>query len=140
MPVTTTKSYFSKRASQFRIGKITLDDNNDCEIEKDDYEPQTTDTECERERTVIKIVEAVECQPDLQKDKWVAVAYETNWFYGHFIHSNKAKTQEVKIHFLQHVNHGLFGQSFQVMEMKIKRRLKKVTILLDVYSIYFCLI
>ena len=69
MPVTTTKSYFSKRASQFRIGKITLDDNNDCEIEKDDYELQTTDTECERERTVIKIVEAVDCQPDLQKDK-----------------------------------------------------------------------
>ena len=76
MPVGTTKSHFSRRASQFRTGKITLDDGTDCEIDEGDYELQTDNIECDCERAVITTVEAVQCQPDLQKDEWVAVAYE----------------------------------------------------------------
>ena len=57
------------------------------------------DIECDRERAVITTVEAVEYQPDLQKDEWAAVAYETNWFPGQFIQADK-ETKEVEIHFL----------------------------------------
>ena len=78
LPVGTIKPYFSRSASQFRTGKIILDDDIDCEIDEDDYELQTGDIECDRERAVITTVEAVECQPDLQKDEWVVVAYKTN--------------------------------------------------------------
>ena len=82
LPVCTIKSYFSRRASQFRTGKIILGDEIDCEIDEDHYELQTEDIECDCQRAVITSVEAVEYQPDLQKDEWVAVAYETNWFLG----------------------------------------------------------
>ena len=61
LPVGTIKTYFNRRASQFRTGKITLD----CEIGEDDYELQMEDIECDRERAVITTAEAVECQPDL---------------------------------------------------------------------------
>ena len=47
LPVGTIKSYFSRKASQFRTGKITLDDDIDCEIDEDDYELQMTDKECD---------------------------------------------------------------------------------------------
>ena len=99
LPVGTIRSYFSRRASQFRTGKINLDDDIDCEIGEDNYELQMEDIECDRERAVITTVEAVEYQPDLQKDEWVAVAYETNWFPGQFIQADK-ETKEVEIHFL----------------------------------------
>ena len=99
LPVGTIRSYFSRRASQFRTGKINLDDDIDCEIGEDNYELQMEDIECDRERAVITTVEGVECQPDLQKDEWVAVAYETNWFPGQFIQADK-ETKEVEIHFL----------------------------------------
>ena len=39
--VDTIKYYFSRRASQFRTGKITLDDGIGCETDEDDYELQT---------------------------------------------------------------------------------------------------
>ena len=45
LPVGTIKSYFSRRESQFRTGKITLDDDTDCEIREDDYELQMEDIE-----------------------------------------------------------------------------------------------
>ena len=71
LPVGTIKPYFSRRASQF-------DGDINCEIDEDDYELQTGDIECDHERAVITTVEAVECQPDLQKNEWVVVAYKTN--------------------------------------------------------------
>ena len=43
LPAGTTKSYFNRRASQFRTGKITLDDDIYCEIDEDDYEFQMED-------------------------------------------------------------------------------------------------
>ena len=85
LPVGTIKTYFNRRASQFRTGKITLD----CEIGEDDYELQMEDIECDHERAVITTIEAVECQPDLQKDEWVAVANETNWFVSWSIYSSR---------------------------------------------------
>ena len=92
------------------------------------------DIECDRERAVITLLGAVECQPDLEKVEWVAVAYETNWFPGQFIQADKER-KEVEIHFLDRsatCKSWFIGQSFQVMEMKIKLGLKKVTIFLDV--------
>ena len=77
LPVRMIKSYFSRRASQFRTGKVILDDEIDCEIDEDHYELQTEGIECDCERAVITTVEAVEYQPALQKDEWIAVAYET---------------------------------------------------------------
>ena len=68
LSVGTIKSYFNRMASQFRTGKITLDHDTDCEIGEDDYELQMEDIECDREGAVITTAEAVECQPDLQKD------------------------------------------------------------------------
>ena len=47
LPVRMIKSYFSRRASQFRTGKVILDDEIDCEIDEDHYELQTEDIECE---------------------------------------------------------------------------------------------
>ena len=47
------------------------------------------DIVCDREKAVITTIEAVECQPDLQKDEWVAVAYETNWFVSWSIYSSR---------------------------------------------------
>ena len=82
LPVCMIKSCFSRRASLFRTGKIILDDKIDSEIDEDHYELQTEDIECDCQRAVITTVEVVEYQPDLQKDEWVAVAYETNWFLG----------------------------------------------------------
>ena len=57
-----------------------------------------------------------------------------NWFPGQFIQADK-ETKEVRFIFCIDqllVNQGLFGQSFQVMEKKIKLGLKKVTIFLHV--------
>ena len=99
LPVDAIKSYFSRRTSQFRTGKITQDVDIDCEIDEDDYELQTTDIECDRERAVITTVEAVNFQPDLQKDECVIVTYETNGFPGQFIQAVK-ETKEVEIYFL----------------------------------------
>ena len=82
LPLCMIKSCFSRRASLFRTGKIILDDKIDSEIDEDHYELQTEDIECDCQRAVITTVEVVEYQPDLQKDEWVAVAYETNWFLG----------------------------------------------------------
>ena len=56
-------------------------------------------TECDCERAVITTVEAGKCQPDLPKDEWVVVAYETNCFPGQFIQADK-ETKEVEIRFL----------------------------------------
>ena len=53
------------------------------------FKQTTEDIECYCERAVITTVEAVECQPDLQKDEWIAVADETNWFPEQFIQSDK---------------------------------------------------
>ena len=99
LPVGTIKSYFSSRASQFRTDKITLGDRIEYESVEDDYELQLEDIGCDHERAVITTVEATECQPDLHKDEWVAVAYEANWFPGKFIQADK-ETKEVEIHFL----------------------------------------
>ena len=63
--LTLHSSKVSFSEEQFRTGKITLDDNTDCEIGEDDYELQMEDIECDPERAVITTVEAVECQPDL---------------------------------------------------------------------------
>ena len=103
LPVTTIKSYFSKRVAKKKKREIIEDDvvminaDSSCkETEGEaggDYDDEgmdmfdaTREEKLEKEKKLLnqKIIVAVS-GVDIQKEEWIAVAYPRKWFPAQFI-------------------------------------------------------
>ena len=114
LPVSTIKSYFSRRARKIRTGKITASDNNnddedeeDDEEDDDDYiedesENEDADDEIQnnRQKTTTIIQHKVNNVPNLLVDDWVAVAFLRGWYPGQFIRHDE-ENGEIYVNFLE---------------------------------------
>ena len=118
LPVTTIKSYFSRRAAKKKKGEIIEDDvvmiNADSSCDEteigagSDYDDEgmdmldtTREEKLEKERTVLnqKISVAVS-GVDIQKEEWIAVASSRKWFPAQFIQFDPEQ-EEAQVHFLK---------------------------------------
>ena len=103
LPVSTIKSYFSRRASKNKKGEIVDDDvsededevENEAESDKIDVE----DLENQRAELNQKIEVAVS-GIDTQKDEWIATVYPRNWFPAQFKQFDEEQ-EEAQVHFLK---------------------------------------
>jgi len=92
LPVSTIKSYFSRRAKKVRTGQISvLPDSTDSDDEIEDE--QTNDNEStERENTTLVIQHIINKGPNFLPDNWVAVAFPRAWYPGQFIRDDEEAT------------------------------------------------
>ena len=107
LPVSTIKSYFSRRASKKKKGEIVdedvSEDEDEVESEAESDEIDVEDLENQRAELNQKIKVAVS-GIDTQKDEWIAIAYPRKWFPAQFkqFHEEQEETQEeTQVHFLK---------------------------------------
>ena len=103
LPVSTIKSYFSRRASKKKKGEIVDDDvsedEDEVESEGESDEIDVEDLENQRAELNQKIKVAVS-GIDTQKDEWIAIAYPRNWFPAQFKQFDEEQ-EEAQVHFLK---------------------------------------
>lgn len=126
LPVSTIKSYFSRRAKKIRSGQLKLgdtqddeaddivfedvdndqdeeieddDDDNDDENDRDEKN-EDVDNEIEREKATTVIQHLVNSVPNLEIDDWVAVAFPRGWYPGQFVRYDD-ELKEVFVNFLE---------------------------------------
>ena len=103
LPVSTIKSYFSRRASKKKKGEIVDDDVSEdedkVESEAESDEIDVKDLENQRAELNQKIKVAVS-GIDTQKDEWIAIAYPRNLFPAQFKQFDEEQ-EEAQVHFLK---------------------------------------
>ena len=103
LPVSTIKSYFSRRASKKKKGEIVDDDVSEDEAKvESEAESNKTDVEdLKNQRAELnqKIKVAVS-GIDTQKDEWIAIVYPRNWFPAQFKQFDEGQ-EEAQVHFLR---------------------------------------
>ena len=103
LPVSTIKSYFSRRASKKKKGEIVDDDvskdEDEVESEAESDEIDVEDLEKQRVELNQKTKIAVS-GIDIQKDEWIAIAYPRNWFPAQFKQFDEEQ-EEAQVHFLK---------------------------------------
>ena len=103
LPVSTIKSYFSRRASKNKKGEIVDDDvsedEDEVESEAESDEIDVEDLENQRAELNQKIKVAVS-GIDTQKDEWIAIVYPRNWFPAQFKQFDEEQ-EEAQVHFLK---------------------------------------
>ena len=107
LPVSTIKSYFSRRASKKKKGEIVdedvSEDEDEVESEAESDEIDVEDLENQRAELNQKIKVAVS-GIDTQKDEWIAIAYPRKWFPAQFKQFDEAQEEtqeETQVHFLK---------------------------------------
>jgi len=111
LPVTTIKSYFSRRAKKIRTGQITVGETQDAdadefvfdgddENDEEDVGNEDVDNSLEREKTTTVIQHMINNAPNLETDDWVAVAFPRAWYPGQFIRYDE-ESREVFVNFLE---------------------------------------
>ena len=107
LPVATIKSYFSgKTQLMIKQGKFVADsvEKDDEDIESDEEKEEGLGSESElvenegiaKERSHITTVISVAMSGvNVVKDKWMAVAYDRDWYPGQFVKFNE---EEMQIH------------------------------------------
>ena len=102
LPVSTIKSYFSRRASKKKKGEIIDDDVSEDEDEvESEAQSDEIDVDLEKQRAQLdqKIKVAVS-GIDIQKDERIAIAYPRNWFPTQFKQFDEEQ-EEAQVHFLK---------------------------------------
>ena len=121
LPLSTIKSYFSRRKVAIRDGKSQIgevlpvediqlegvkeqteegDDVEDPDIDDmDEYDEGNDEVEEERCTAVKRILSLTENFPDLHKDDWIAVALGDAWFPGQFCQFDSI-LEELEINFM----------------------------------------
>jgi len=134
--VSTIKSYFSRRTTLKKKGKIKISDGDETtDVNEVTDADEVVDAVGEHDSDIDEEAEEIEAEEineiwrakatasifmaisglDIQKDKWIAVGYPRGWYPGQFVQFD-SEEEEIQVHFLQRSSSnkiGLYGQNCQ---------------------------
>jgi len=135
--VSTIKSYFSRRTTLKKKGKIKISDGDETtDVNEVTDADEVVDAVGEHDSDIDEEAEEIEAEEineiwrakatasifmaisglDIQKDKWIAVGYPRGWYPGQFVQFDSEEEEEIQVHFLQRSSSnkiGLYGQNCQ---------------------------